>query len=295
MKRNAWIFGITMLMASSALALDASPPGLVDLRTAPISPSQLTDGKKEDAVTLLLRAAKRENVTAEGFDAFLARQKARDAALIETIAPDGPVIHALAKAVEEKLGPLLAGTTKVSGNASIVALQMVQSIFLNRRDDLISVQALYDDKAWRDTVRARFDRGEMPDLNVTLNAEKRAELTNTALYVHTPGNPVGKVEPAVHLVLTALAHQIGHAGIADITRAGTPIHAQFQRSIAKALPNDSGAKEWLNEWLYLREGRARAVAVDFLVDGPLVQDAIAQSEATRRARLKAPPAVTYRP
>lgn len=295
MKRNEWIFGVIVLMASPALALDTMPPRLVDLSAAPISPSQLTDGKKEDAVVLLLRAAKRENVTAEGFDALRVRQKARDAALIETIAPNGPVIHALAKAVEGKLGVLLTGTTTTPGNASAVALQMVQSIFLNRRDDLVSLQALYDDKAWRDALRARFDKGEVPDLNVTLNADKRAELTNTALYVHTPGNPAGKIEPAVHLVLTALAHQIGHAGIADITHAGTPIHTQFQTSIAKALPNDPGAKEWLNEWLYLREGRARAVAVDFMADGALVQDAIAQSETTRRARLKVPPPITYAP
>ncbi len=279
---------MVLVLATPALAAEQK---LVDLRTAPVSPSVLTEGKKEDAAVLLLRAAKRENAAAAGLDALLARQKARDAALMEIIDPDGRAAHALAKALQEKYGSFLTGNTAPE-NVQTVALQMVQSIFLNRRDDLASIQNLYADNAWQQAIRARLEKGELPELNVALNADKRAELQNTALYIHTPGKPEGKIEPAVHLLLTAIAQQLGHAGIADATKAGTPVYALFHASIAKALPDDPAAKEWLNDWLTLREGRARAVVEEFRPDGALMQDAVAQSETKRRSRLQNPPPVS---
>lgn len=297
MKRSVWMLGVAFIMAAPAMAEEraaVAAPRLVDLSQAPLSPSQLTDGKKEDAAVLLLRAAQREKVSASRLDALVARQKARDAALMEVIGPDSPATRAVAKALAEKLGGFLSEQA-VPGHAEAVALQMVQSIFLNRRDDLASIQSLYDDEEWRQAIRARLEKGDIPGLNVKLSDAKRAELQNTALYVHTPGNPDGKIEPAVHLLLTALAQQIGHAALAEVTRAGSPAHARLQESIASALPGDPAAKEWLNDWLMLREGRAAAVAEDFRPDGALMQDAVAQSETKRRARLKSPPPVVYKP
>lgn len=297
MKRSVWIFGLAVTIVAHALAAEqkATLPAakLVDLGQAPVSPSSLTDTKKEDAAVLLLRAAQREKVDADGLDALIARQKARDAALIGIIGPDSPVTQAFAKALAAQYGDFLAKNVD-TGHADAIALQMVQSVLLNRRDDLTSVQRLYDDSAWRQAIRARLEKGDIPELNVSLSDAKRAELKNTALYVHTPGNPDGKVEPAVHLLLTALAQQIGHAGLAEVTRSGSPVHTLFLDSIAKALPNDAGAKAWMNEWLYLREGRARAVVQDFRPDGELMQEAVAESETSRRARLKDAPAVEYR-
>ena len=292
MKRSVLIVGMAVMITASALAAPATK--LVDLRQAPLSPSQLTEGKKEDAAVLLLRAAKRENVTATNIDALLTRQKARDAALMEIIGPDSPVTHALAKALKEKFAGFLTDNVAPE-SADTIALQMVQSILLNRRDDLASMQGLYADAAWQQAIRARLEKGEFPELNVTLKPAKRDELKNTALYVHTPGNPEGKIEPAVHVVLTALGQQIGHAAIADVSRAGSPAHTLFLDSITKALPNDPAAKEWLKDWLTLREGRASAVVKDFHPDGELMQEAIAQSETKRRARIQNPPPVAYKP
>lgn len=289
------IFGLAtvfLMIASPALAQEqkATPAAqLVDLRVAPVSPAVLTDGKKEDAAALLLRAGKRENVSGgKAFEALIARQKARDAALIQIIGPDSSLTHTFAEALEKRLGGLLAGQAAPE-NSRAIALQMVQSIFLNRRDDLTSLQAFYDDAAWRKDMQQRLKKGDAPALNVSLSETKRAELQNTALYVHTPGNADGKIEPAVHLLLTALAHQIGHAALADVTKPGTPVHAAFHQAIAKALPKDDSAKEWLNDWLTLRAGRAEAVAVDFRPDGELMQEAVAKSEAARRARAQNPP------
>lgn len=293
MRTTTWLFGMVWMLATPALATEFTPAKLVDLRAAPVSPSQLTDGKKEDAAVLLLRAAQREKVTAsDGFDALLIRQKARDAALITIIGPDSALTKTLAKALKEKFGTFLTANAAPQ-SADAIALQMVQSIFLNRRDDLTSVQNLYGDAAWKKALQARLQKSEVPELNVTLNADKRAELKNTALYVHTPGKAEGKIEPAVHIFMASLGNQIGHEAIAEVTKPGSPVHALFLESIAKALPNDPAAKDWLNEWLYLREGRARAVTEDFRPDGALMQEAVAQSEAVRRARLKNPPAVSY--
>lgn len=294
MKYSLLAFSALVLGAHAAFAANTqAAPQLVDLRSAPVSPSVLTDGKKNDVATLLLRAAKREQVTdAAGFDALLARQKARDAALITLISPDSPATHALAKALKKAYGNFLTDNVAPE-HADAIALQMVQSILLNRRDDLTSAQALYDDSAWQEQMRARFAKGEVPALNVTLNPEKRDELQNTALYIHTPGKAEGKIEPAVHLLMTALAHQIGHEGIAEATKPGSQVHSLFLSSLAKALPKDAAAEEWLKEWLYLREARARAVTEDFRPEGALMQDAVKQSESTRRARLPNPPAVTY--
>lgn len=296
MRYSLLLFSALALTANTALAANTTATvQLVELRQAPVSPSVLTDGKKDDVATLLLRAAKRERVAdAKGFDALLTRQKARDAALIAIISPDSPATHALGKALKKAYGNFL--TDHVAPEyADAIALQMVQSILLNRRDDLTSAQALYADTAWQETLRARFSKGDAPELNVTLNPEKREELKNTALYIHTPGKAEGKIEPAVHLLLTALAHKIGHEGIAEATKPGSEVHTLFLSSIAKALPNDPDAGEWLKDWLYLREARARAVTEDFRPEGALMQDAVKQSETTRRARLQNPPAVTYQP
>lgn len=289
-RKTLLIVGAALYFAWPAFTAAASAP-LVDLRAAPVSPSQLTDGKKDDVATLLLRAASREGVTdAEGFDALLVRQQARDAALITLLGPDSPTTHAVARALRKKLGGLFGGAVAPE-HADAIALQMVQSIFLNRRDDLTATQALYADARWKKALRERL--GGSPALNVILHADKRAELKNTALYIHTPGNPAGKIEPAVHLLLTALAQQLGHAALAELTADGTPLHAHFTTALGKALPDDPAANAWLDDWLTLRSARAAAVAEDFRLDGALVQEAIAESETTRRARLAKPPAITY--
>jgi hypothetical protein len=321
MKRSAWI-GMavtitvkTITISSPSVAAESNPAipatkitapsvmtqhpegktALVDLSNAPLSPSALTEGKKNDVATLVLRAAKRENINGAGeFSALITRQKARDTALMEIIGPDSPLTHAFAHALEEKYGSFFAPHIEPA-NQHAIAMQMVQSIFLNRRDDLASMQTLYGDVQWRQDIRARIDKGEVPELNVTLDAAKKDELKNTALYVHNPETKEGKIEPAVHSHLTALAQHIGHAGLADLMRPDSPVHQKFQEEFAKALPNDPAAKEWLNDWLYLRAERAEAVVKEFRPDGELMQKAVEESETIRRSRMKTPPAVIRAP
>ena len=108
MKRIATLLLLTLFFPFSPYAAEVvSTPiaSLVDLDNAPVSPSNLTEAKKDDAALLLLRAAKRENVTtAEALDELVSRQKARDAALIQLIDPNSPITHAFATALEVKLG-----------------------------------------------------------------------------------------------------------------------------------------------------------------------------------------------
>lgn len=286
MKPTAWLVSAAIIMAPPAIAEQPSH-ALIDLRQAPASPSVLTPIKKEDPATLLLRAAHRENVTVDGFDDLLKRQKARDEQLMAMLAPDSTLTHAAAKAFQDALGKFLTDNVAPQ-HAQAIALQMVQSIFLNRRDDLKSVQVLYNDPAWQKQMRARLAKGEVPALSVASSEEKRSELQNTALYVHKPGKTDGKIEPAVHIFLSALGHQIGHAAIAEITKPGSALHQQFLDTLAKALPADNAAEAWMKDWLSLREGRASDVAGAFAPDGVLIQDALKQSETNRRARMKNP-------
>lgn len=94
------------------------------------------------------------------------------------------------------------------------------------------------------------------------------------------------MEPAAHIHMTALGHQLGHEALAKAFDPSAQAAAVMRQSVAIALPDVPPARCQLfaDHWMRVRATRAQQVADAYAPAGALVQQAVATSEQNRQSK-----------
>lgn len=253
----------------------------VDLGAQPLVRQPLSNEKREALRHELAYLASKSGVRdAAGWQNFLPQYLQLTQAMSDVINP---------QASNGFTQALVAATHTASQGAigTNAALQSIQSILLNRRDDLVASQSVlmepqFTDSAYRLLEKNRFemsgDLGPLPPV-------KQQELMETLLQPRA-----GRMEPAAHIHATALGHAVTHAALANAFMpsggAASVLADQLQQktsTIDPALTNAYAAR-----WLEIRHTRAQQVATAYESGSRLVQSAVRLSEENRLSRAAQP-------
>lgn len=246
---------------------------LHDLTHAPLATHSLSDQSKRDLETLILRAAEREKIeTPEALTPFMAQMKARFAALMASIGPDSKATHVFGHRFDADYKTHVA-----EGREHAMAMQDVQSIFLNRAADINAMLPLFEDAAFTAGIAGKLS-APAPELHTTLSDAKRDEI-KAALTADGKGG----IDAPAHFKRNFLEHHTFHAALMDAFTKGSDVAEALATSLDEALPADAkpARDAWLNDWLTLRAERARGVMEATRPDGMLAQTAVAEWDAAR--------------
>lgn len=172
--------------------------------------------------------------------------------------------------------PFVTALAKLLPYEPSAANQMVQSILLNRRDDA------YATARWLADPQALAQLLPVPSAPLEeigpLPQAKQNELLQTMQMPRA-----GAMEPAAHIHMTAQGHREGHAALAQAfapeSEAGR-ILQQAVREELRDIPPDR-VQMFAHHWMQVRSTRAAQVAQGYEASGPLVQQAVANSEQHR--------------
>lgn len=245
------------------------------LGTQPVVPQALSGEKqanlRRDLAYLASLAGVRD---AAGWQAFLPQVGVLTQAMASVLdpRPENPVVQAFAAALQA--APPEAG------------LQTIQSVLLNRRDDLAASlpllqEAAFTGSAWQLLESQRFQpRGDLGPLP----APKWQELMETLVQPRH-----GKLEPAAHIHATAAGHAQAHAQLAAAFNPSGPAAATLTAALLQAAPQVPATltQAFAARWLSIRHTRAAQVAEAYQPGSPLVQSAIRLSEENRLSRAQA--------
>jgi hypothetical protein len=203
--------------------------------------------------------------------------------------------HGMMRAIDpQATNPVTAALTAAVTSAAPAlqggALATIQSILLNRRDDLLSSRALLADASFTDGLYAEYAALRMPISGALgpLPATKQQELMETMLQ---PRN--GRLEPAAHIHATAYGHAVAHDALAKAFSPSGPVGHLLKTTLASQAQGvpESLTQHFATRWLTIRHTRARQVAEAYAHDSPLVQSAIQLSEENRMQQAQAMPAL----
>ncbi len=253
------------------------------LKEAPVAATKpLSETARQDIETLVIRAALRDGATSpETFAASVERTKARLSALMEAIGPDSPATHAFAHKLDADFK-----THTGDGQEHTIAMQVIQSIFLNRRDDIQAALPLFDDKdmiaGWAKKVA---EAKEAPALETALSPEKLHEIKASIIHEGE------KIDAPAHFLYNFLAQHKSHAALADGFNTQGEVAQAIAKSVAELLPQDDKAafKALLDDWMTYRAERANNVVEATRPDGELAQLTVRDWEAQRQDQGKKAP------
>lgn len=254
-------------------AASAAARPVYDLTRAPLG-SERGKAPQQDMETLVLRAAIREGITSsEGLAAFLPRIQQRFGALLGAIDADSPAAHAFGHRFDADY------KTHVSpGNEHAVAMQDVQSIFINRSSDITAALPLLADAEFVAGIAARLGQ-PLPPLNTALSPAKLTEIRQA---LTADGN--GGHDSPAHFKRNFLEHHKFHGALMEAFTAGSDVALRLEETMSAALPETekTGAQAMLADWLVLRAERARNVMEATRPDGEMAQSAVKEWGEGRR-------------
>ena len=260
------------------------------LKEAPLLTRSADERKRGQFLKFLHHAYGNRNPdSAADWQAFINEQKAICHAFIEVLSPQGVFAKALSRAHHHALRDL---QQQASSNIPLrllkeTAYTSVDSILLNRRDDMASYLLLLDDKDFLSDLgkKIRTPAGIRQRADA-LPKDKQEELIDSL--VQSRGI-LGR-EPAVHIYANAKGQIIEHEALAVIfDPEGAPARALTQE-LKKQLPQlstdsiQSLAKEYMTD----RQHAAELVVEALVLDGELLNESIRRSEVLRQQKGGAP-------
>lgn len=272
-------------------AQPAAAPTLPDFTHATAAHIALKPKAREDAAALVARAAAREQIEEGEWPTFYASIKARYEALRNAIHPNSAAAHAFGHMFDADYK-----THVQEGREHAMAMQDVQSIFLNRAADIQATLRWLNTPEAEAELKATLGK-QLPELNTTLNDEKLQEIKRS---LSADGN--GGTDSPIHVKHNFLAQHKLHAKLMDAFAEGSPVHKALEADMLKALPETAAAENaathtsaFLADWLSLREKRAEAVMIATRPDAALAQQAVAEWEAQRHTTPAQPQATAPAP
>ncbi len=255
------------------------------LEAAPIAEGAL-GGDKRAAFMLNLRQAyvgRDVNDTA-AFDRFREEQKRVCDAFIVALYPKGAFAEALADGHFHSMRRLDAVTdhTRMKYSSTVG----IQSILINRRDDMLASRKLLDDDAFLAELKTQLAQPLPPGAN-TLPEEKAETLVESL--VQTRG-PQGR-EPAVHIYANARGQVAEHQALADAFDPKGRAAAVLNSELTARLPGftKEAVTKITTDYMQARKSAAEKVVDALTPDGAVVGEAVRRSEAVRLRTRKALP------
>lgn len=240
---------------------------IVSLADAPLIKKPLSRDKQ----TMYLQTLHRDYAGGSfNLEHIRTREKHICNAFIPALDPNSAYAAALAEAHYHALKKLKGDDPVSDAQLRESAKVSIQSILLNRRDDMHSRLMLLDDANFlnelADTLAGKPIEKSTP-------SEKKESLIESL--VQTRG-PLAR-EPAVHIYANAKGQIIEHQALADCFDPRGPA----TQALAKALSNLPNAETIARDYTAERQKAAALVVKSLALDGEVVNEAVRRSEAVR--------------
>lgn len=272
------LFGVDGEAQSVAEAVPPARPTL--LADAPPVPHRLASDKRAGALSYLRRVY----AAYPGMkpDAFAEQAKRLADAYVQVLHPGGGFARRLAQSHFEALQHWQNRAGIGDPSPDILyqsALVSIQSILLNRRDDMIALRRLLDEPEFRQEL-AQGLAAPPPARRAKLSPAKQEELVESL--VQSKG-PTGR-EPAVHIYANAKGQAAEHKALADCFDPNGAVAVALLSELQKAVVKSGGEKipaAVVQEYLEDRRHAANLVVDALKLDGAVIDDAIHRSESIR--------------
>ncbi|GEM_PF-3044407 len=251
---------------------------------APIIDSNLEGEPRKAAINMLAQHAQGLNLQNPVIlEKFIAEEKELISAMLDIFSPEGVFAQTLAKKHYDiicQLHGLKHNSTNL-GAAELLqeaSKESIQSIILNRRDDLFATRKLLNDMT---------AISELKDLNITgaphnnspLSQEKKEKLIESLLLAKNNA----KAEPAVHIYATAKGQLIEHQALSFCFDPENNVTQILAEELQKRLPQFAQDKlsSIAKNYMSARQAAAIKIVDAFQLDSDIATQAIERSEAIR--------------
>lgn len=256
------------------------------LSGAPLVPHTLSMDKEQSLARMVAQHAAGVNLSdPEAKAQFIAQEKRLLRTMGDVLNPDGELVKLMGEkhldvlhhVASPESHPNLYGQTE---NLPLFSLEAMQSIALNRRDDLAMLTQRLDQDEFMQKVEAA-----VPTLSQAsapgLSQQKREMLINSLL--QTDNHP-GRAEPTVHIYANAKGQVIEHKILAHVFKPDGDVSQFMTQSMQQALPNmkPDYLQQVVQNYMQDRQNAAYATVDHFKLDGDLVREAVARSESIRQ-------------
>lgn len=251
---------------------------MISLQHGPVVPSLPAGHKLQGWVEGLRRGFGNRDL--KEFPFFVEQQKQIYKAFIAALDPSGELAHVLARRHYEALESIrTTGETRMEKRlVEKSAVTAIQSILLNRRDDVAGYIAQLEDPAFLETLKARFAAPAKPKVRSwRLPEGKKEELIESLVQTRAGG------EPAVHIFANAKGQIIEHDALAYAFAADGDAAPTLAQDLQKHLPPmpPGEVQAIAEEYMADRYHAAKVASHNLKLDGEVVNEAIRRSESLR--------------
>lgn len=271
------LFGVKDAPLPVAATTDVAPFS-VSLADAPLMELPLEENKKQAFLRYLKQSFGDGNPARPGaISAFIAGEKQVCDGFIQALYPKGRFADMLAaqhyQALRKLQGALHDEQLLPRELVEKAARVSVESILINRRDDMLARKKLLDDPVFLGELSGVLSANVSPP---KVDEEEKEEAVIEAL-ARTKG---GGREPAVHIYANAKGQLIEHQALIETfdpkSKAARVLAAELSRHLARDATNI--AEYYMQE----RQAAAKAATQRFLLDSNAVTKAVERSEQKRQ-------------
>jgi hypothetical protein len=254
-----------------------------ELDSAPIVDRPLADERRQALLDSLQRSFMGQHgQDLSKFKPFLEEQKKIFQAFIKVLYPQGQFAKQLGeehyKALLEIHGESMEKTKSVpSEEWKKAAMVAMQSIVLNRRDDMLANLKILDDKNFTHQLEQNIKTNKKlpPADEYALTPERKERYIESLVQTKSKGGH----EPAVHIYANAKGQLLEHQALAKALDVNGNVTRVLAEDLGKYLGRDATAiaKAYIDE----RHDLAHAVADVLNPAGEIVKEAVRRSEQAR--------------
>lgn len=295
------MFGIHDENASAPAAAPVSeaadiPTERVSLADAPLVKRPLPEERRQAFLAYLHRAfTKRDASKKENIATFIEQQKTICDTFIHVLNPSGRFAQQLAESHRAALLEIDAAVPEKSvpeGEFNRSVELSVQSILLNRRDDMLARKTLLNDGTFREELIKLLATPAPPKtLPKALPVRKQEELIESL--AQTTG-AVGR-EPAVHIYANAKGQWREHKALAEIFDPQKAPAEVLAQELGKWLPSidKESILALARDYVQDRQHPAKLVVEAMTIGSPILEEAMRRSEQKRRESGKTQDKTTF--
>lgn len=259
------------------------------LNGAPLVEVALPPDKRAAMIRMLTDHAEGDKLAEEAsFQRFIEREKKIVDKMAHLFNPDDKFVRVMAQKHFETISRLqgeglMDKKTEVLQSTS---LESMQSIAINRRDDLAALKKLLDDPAFIQEVRIALQNPEAIRNYRWMTPERKAKLVDSLLQA----KPGERGEPAVHIFASAKGQMLEHRALAECFDENGDCTRAFVREMQNHLKDEDPQyiERIAKKYMFDRAEAATKTANAFSLEGEVVREAIERSEAIRRKFQPAP-------
>ncbi len=275
--------GIKVKPGGNSLASPVEARPGISLTEAPLIENPLSEDKQSSFLNYLQKAFKGDINNEADIEAFGKQEKEVCRAFIMALYPDGSFARHLAEEHYYAMKRLMTFHAQELMPDAVLrqsATLSIQSIVINRRDDMHARLRLLDDPKFMEQAVERIKHPVEVKPMMALNAKKQDQLVESL--VQTKG-PLGR-EPAVHIYANAIGQVMEHQALAECFNPKGSSTRVLAAELVKYVKADTTAIA--EEYTGDRKRAADLVVEALALDGAIVNEAIRRSESVRQKNEK---------